>query len=96
MYPDTMLKSDLHDAVVWYSKFIVDIVAALEDVEGSGRGAQETDSEYVTVAVRFSSVTPLSVSTTEMYPSRRAMERAVFPFCHTHRHIKHYCILNYP
>ncbi len=39
--------------------------------------------EYVTVAVRFSSVTPLSVSTMEIYPSRRAMERAVFPFCHT-------------
>ncbi len=39
--------------------------------------------EYVTVAVRFSSVTPLSVSTMEIYPSRRAMERAVFPFCNT-------------
>ncbi len=44
--------------------------------------------EYVTVAVRFSSVTPLSVSTTEMYPNRRAMERAVFPFCHTQTHTK--------
>lgn len=85
----TECKCEMHKRpIAEYSKFIVDIVAAVEDAEGSGRGGQETDSEYVTVAVRFSSVTPLSVSTTEMYPSRRAMERAVFPFCHTHKHTK--------
>ncbi len=36
--------------------------------------------ELTVVLVIISSVTTLRVSTTEMYPRRRAMARAVFPF----------------
>lgn len=39
-----------------------------------------TGGQCLTMAVRFSSVMGLRVSTTEMYPSRWAMARAVFPF----------------
>lgn len=39
------------------------------------------DPNLTVVVVMTSSVTTFRVSTTEIYPRRLAMERAVFPFC---------------
>lgn len=52
--------------------FLVDVLTTIYNMWTGGL--------WLTMAVRFSSVMGLSVSTTEMYPRRQAMDRAVFPF----------------
>ena len=64
---------------------VMDKTAGIEITGFTGFSGKIVDTTYwnqklTVVVVMTSSVTTFSVSTTEMYPRRLAIDRAVFPF----------------